>query len=331
MRRFLVLALAGLVLSAGGCKKEAREESAEAPALESRAAQPQDQNMKYLGYTAGSSPSAAPSSPKPPAPPPPPPPAKQSPAIPRKLLRTVDLQLEVKDSVDVAKRVEALVNGMGGYVSSSNAQRQGELFVYSLTLRVPSDRFAQVLDSLRSFAVRVNREHQQVQDVTDQYIDLDAHRRTLAETETELRGLLAESRQKGRKADEIMGIYRQLVDIRTQIEQIQTQLSSYDKLAALSTINLELVPTEAAKPVADQSWQPSDSLRSSIRKLIDFLQWLVDFLIFAAIVLVPVGLAILVGFLVLRWLWRRLGRPFRRVRRVPPPPAPPPGAAPPVP
>ena len=328
MRRFLVLVLAGLALSAGGCKKEERAGFARMQAPESRSAQPQDQDMKSLGYVAGNSRSgSAPASPKPA---PPPPAAKGSPAIPRKLLRTVDLQLEVKDSVDVAKRVEALVNGMGGYVSSSNAQRQGELFVYSLTLRVPADRFAQVLNSLRSFAVRVNREHQQVQDVTDQYIDLDAHRRTLAETETELRGLLAESRQKGRKADEIMEIYRQLVDIRTQIEQIQTQLSSYDKLAALSTINLELVPTEAAKPVADQSWQPSDSLRSSIRKLIDFLQWLVDFLIFAAIVLVPVALAILVGFLVLRWLWRRLGRPFRRVRRVPPPP-PPPGAAPPVP
>jgi hypothetical protein len=331
MRKFLVLvlvlALAGLVLSTGGCKKEAPATRAEAPAADARAGQPKD--MKYLGYVEGPSGTAQVI----PAPAPPPPPAaKRSPAIPRKLLRTVDLQLEVKDSVDVAKRVEALVNGMGGYVSSSNAQRQGELFVYSLTLRVPADRFGQVLDSLRSFAVRVNREHQQVEDVTDQYIDLDAHRRTLAETETELRGLLAESRQKGRKADEIMEIYRQLVDIRTQIEQIQTQLSSYDKLAALSTINLELVPTEAAKPVADQSWQPADSLRSSIRSLIDFLQWLVDFLIFAAVVLVPVGLAILVGFLVLRWLWRRLGRPFRRVRPVPPsPPGPPPGAAPPVP
>ncbi|HTG31413.1 MAG TPA: DUF4349 domain-containing protein [Thermoanaerobaculia bacterium] len=325
MRGFLILVLAGCLLGAGGCKKERPAGIVTVSAGESRAAQPQD--MKALGYVGGDS-RSAPAPPKPSAPPPPPP-AKGSPAIPRKLLRTVDLQLEVKDSVDVAKRVEALVNGMGGYVSSSNAQRQGELFVYSLTLRVPSERFDQVLNSLRSFAVRVNREHQQVEDVTDQYIDLDAHRRTLAETENELRGLLAESRQKGRKADEIMEIYRQLVDIRTQIEQIQTQLSSYDKLAALSTINLELIPTEAAKPVADQSWQPADTLRASIRKLIDFLQWLVDFLIFAAIVLVPVGLAILVGFLVLRWLWRRLGRPFRRVRRVSPqaapPPAPPPG------
>ena len=327
MRGFLILVLAGCLLGAGGCKKERPAGIVSVPAGESGAAQPVA--LRALGYLGGGDAQSA-ATPAPPKPAPPPPAVKQSPSIPRKLLRTVDLQLEVKDSVDVAKRVEALVNGMGGYVSSSNAQRQGELFVYSLTLRVPADRFAQVLDSLRSFAVRVNREHQQVEDVTDRYIDLDAHRRTLADTETELRGLLAESRQKGRKADEIMEIYRQLVDIRTQIEQIQTQLSSYDKLAALSTINLELTPTEAAKPVADQSWQPSDSLRSSIRKLIDFLQWLVDFLIFAAVVLVPVGLAILVGFLVLRWLWRRLGRPFRRVRRVPPPP-PPPGAAPPVP
>lgn len=326
MRRFLVLALAGLVLSAGGCKKEAVEERAEAPAADARAGQSQD--MKYLGYTAGSSPSAAPSarSAPPPPPPSPPPAAKKSPAIPRKLLRTVDLQLQVKDSAGAARRVEALVKGMGGYVSSSNAQRQGELFVYTLTLRVPAERFDETLNTLRSFAVRIDREHLQVEDVTDQYIDLDAHRRTLAETETELRGLLAESRQKGRKAGEIMEIYRQLVEIRTQIEQIQTQISSYDKLAALSTINLELVPTEAAKPVADRSWQPSDSLRSSIRSLIDFLQWLVDFLIYAAVVLLPVALAILVAFLVLRWLWRRLGRPFRQARPVqPPPPTPPPG------
>jgi hypothetical protein len=249
--------------------------------------------------------------------------AKRSPAISRKLIRTVDFVLEVKDSTEVAKRVEALVNGMGGYVSASNAQRQGEVVLYTLTLRVPADHIDQALNTLRSLAVRVDREHQQVEDVTDQYIDLDAHRRTLEATERELSGLLAESRQKGRKADEIMEIYRQLTDIRTQIEQIQTQISSYDKLAALSTINLELVPTESAKPVSDQSWRPSDNLRSSLRSLVGFVQWLLDFLVYAVIVLLPVGLVIAVAVLGLLWLWRRLGRPFRRESRRPLPPPPP--------
>lgn len=263
-----------------------------------------------------------------PQPAPAPPPQKQAPAIPRKLLRTVDLQLEVKDSREVAKRVEELVNRLGGYVSASNAQRQGELFVYTMTLRVPADRLDQALNTFRSLAVRIDREHQQVEDVTEQYIDLDAHRRTLEATEHELAALLAESRQMGRKADEIMEIYEKLTEIRTQIEQIQTQLSSYDKLAALSTVNLELVPTESAKPVADTSWHPSDAVRSSIRSLIGFLHWLVDFLIFAVIVLLPVLLVIALAVLALRWLWRRLGRPFRRTPKVPPPPPPPLGGGP---
>ena len=318
MQRFLILALAGLMLSLGGCRKLEPRVAEEAPATGAAAAK--DQVLRSQGYFAGTAP-AQPASSKPGAPAE----KKPAPAIARKLLRTVDLQLEVKDSVDVAKRVEAMVNQMGGYVSASNAQRQGEVVLYSLTLRVPADRIDQALNTLRSLAVRVNREHQQVQDVTDQYIDLDAHRRTLEATERELAALLAESRQKGRKADEIMEIYGKLTEIRTQIEQIQAQINTFDKLAALSTINLELVPTESAKPVADTSWHPSDTVRTSIRNLIDFLRWLVDFLIYAVIVLLPIFLVIAGGFLLLRWLWRRLGRPFRRV---PPPPPPPPGEGP---
>jgi hypothetical protein len=248
--------------------------------------------------------------------------ANRAPAIPRKLIRTVDLRLEVKDSAAVAKKVEALVNGMGGFVAASDAQRVGDLLTYTMTVRVPVDHYDQALNAMRGLSVRVNREHQQVEDVTDQYIDLDARRRTLELTETELRGLLAESRQKGRKVGEIMEVYQRLVEIRSEIEQIQGQINSFDKRAALSTINLELVPTEAAKPVADTSWQPSDTVRASFRSLVGFLRWLMDFLIYALIVLVPVGLVILAGILILRWLWRRLGRPFRRRRELPVPPPP---------
>jgi len=312
MRRISILVLAILVLAFGGCKKqESRDEAPSAGKANASA-----QAVKSLGYVGAPAGPAA-------APPPKAAPAavNRSPAISRKLIRTVDFVLEVKDSTAVAQRIETLVTRMGGYVSASNAQRQGDHVDCSLTLRVPTDRFDQVLNGIRSLAVRIDREQQKVEDVTDQYIDLDAHRRTLEATERELSGLLAESRQKGRKAGEIMEIYQQLTDIRTQIEQIQTQISSYDKLAALSTINVELVPTESAKPVSGQSWHPSDNLRSSLRSLVGFVQWLLDFLVYAVIVLLPVGLVIAAALLALRWLWRRgrrvvIGRPL-----APPPPS----------
>ena len=52
MRRFLVLVLAGLALSAGGCKKERPAGIVMASAGESRAAQPED--LKSLGYAGAS-------------------------------------------------------------------------------------------------------------------------------------------------------------------------------------------------------------------------------------------------------------------------------------
>jgi hypothetical protein len=312
MRGSTALILGALLLA--GCRKA--EEAMEPRGVVDVAAKPaaaqparNTAGLKALGYV-GPQGGGAPAAPAKPAAPPP---------RPRKLVRTVDLRLEVKDSAAVARQIETLVARLGGYVSASNAQRQGELLTYTLSVRVPVDRYDQALAGIRGYAVRIDREHSQVEDVTDQYVDLDARRHTLEATETELRGLLAESRQRGRKVGEIMEVYQQLIEVRTQIEQIRGQMNTFDKAAALSTINVELVPTEAAKPVADDAWQPSDTVRSSLRSLLGFLRWLLDFLIYALIVLLPVALVIVAAVLAVLWLWRRLGSPFRRGRPGPPP------------
>jgi len=295
MRRSQMLLLAVFFLVLGACKKEEAVEEAPAPAASeaARSAAPQAQPAAASSKAA---PAATPA-------------ANRAPAIPRKLIRTVDLSLEVSDTQETARKVTALVTGLGGYVGASNGQRQGELMFFTMTVRVPVERLEEALTAIRVLAVRVNREHSQVEDVTDQYIDLDARMRTLEATETELRALLAESRQRARKVDEIMAVYQQLIEIRSQIEQIRTQLNSFDKLAAFSTLNLELVPTEAAKPVvAGGSWRPGDTARSSARTLVGFLRGLTDTAIFFVIVLVPVGLVILAVVFAVRWVVRRFRR-----------------------
>lgn len=311
MKPFQALALAVLLLSLGACKRaEEYEARQEAPA--SMAAPEPARDADAAGAQAKASPAGAPAE-------------NRARAIPRKLIRTVNLQLEVKDTEKVAAEVQALATRLGGYVGSSNGQRRGELMYYTLTLRVPVERLDEALAAIRTLAIRVNQENQQVDDVTDQYVDLDARMRTLEATETELRALLAESRQRARKVEEIMAVYQQLIEVRSQIEQIRTQLNSFDKLAALSTINLELVPTEASRPVvASDEWRPGDTLRGSARTLVGFLRWLVDALIYTVVVLLPVGLVIAAVVLGLRWLWRR----GRRITIGGPPQAPPPALPP---
>ena len=310
MRAIQALTLGVVLVLLGACQKR---EMAEAPpaTIQSEAPLPaRDASSQAAPSPAGAK--AAPATA---------PVANRAPAIQRKLIRTFNLQLEVRNTEEAASKIQALVSRLGGFVASANGQRQGEVFYYSLTVRVPVERVGEAMAAIRGLAARINREQQQVEDVTDQYIDLDARMRTLEATEAELRALLAESRQRGRKVTEIMEVYRELVEIRSQIEQIRTQLNSYDKLATLSTINLELVPTEAAKPVVPEGeWHPGDTARSSARALVSFLRWFLDFAIFAVIVLMPIGLVVAVVALALRRVWRRVRKAKRDAPGLFPPP-----------
>jgi Domain of unknown function (DUF4349) len=224
--------------------------------------------------------------------------------VARRLVRTVDLELTVRRTTEAAQELERLAARLGGYVANVDGQRQDELMRWSLSLRVPPERLDEALAAARAMAVRVDREQQKVEDVTDQYVDLDARLRTLTATEAELRGLLAESRQRQRKVEDIMAVYTELTEIRSQIERIQGQLLSLQKLIAFSTLNIGLNPVASARPLAAEGWQPGDTARGSARTLIGILHALGDFVIFAVIVLLPVGLILVLAVWSIRRLWR---------------------------
>lgn len=233
----------------------------------------------------------------------------------RKLIRTVDLELAVKDTEKAAEQVQALAASLGGFVSDVSAQRSESLMQYEITLRVPADRLDEALAGLRRLAVRIDREQLSTEDVTDRFVDLSAQVRTLQATEAELRELLAESRERARKVDDVMAIYRELTSIRGQLEQIQGQINALEKLAALSTVHLRVRPDSVAAPIVrGDEWRPLETIRTSLRTLVKLIQNLADIAIVVVIVIVPVVLPIVL----LIWLVKR-----RRKRRQPVPPAPP--------
>ena len=236
-------------------------------------------------------------------------PAAAAASSPRKLVRTVELDLVVAHTPEVAEAAQKLAARLGGYVASVSAERSEELMHYAITLRVPADRLDEAVSKLKGLALRIDREQVKTDDVTDQFIDLDARLRTLRATEAELQALLAESRQRQRGVKEIMEVYSELTEIRTKIEQIQGQLNVLDKLSALSTIHLQLSAPQAARPVAAEDWQPVATVRDSVRTLIDLLRGLGDLAIFAVIVLLPAGLIVAAVVYLVRRLWRQLRRP----------------------
>ena len=224
----------------------------------------------------------------------------------RKLIKTVDLHLRVEDTEAAAEQVQALAREISGYVAAVNAHRRGSLLHYQITIKVPVKQLEAVVGRIKALAVEVQRENLKTEDVTDRFVDLEARLRSLHATETELQGLLAESRSRGHKVKDIMAIYDQLTEIRTRIEQLQAKLNSLDNLTTYSTVNLSLTPTEAARPIVADRWLPSATARSSFRTLLRTLQSLADFLIIFVIVWLPIGVLIAVPLWLMYKLWRRV-------------------------
>jgi len=229
----------------------------------------------------------------------------QSVTLARKLIKTVNLELEARDTEAVAQQLQNLASELNGFVSSISLQRYQEVPHFDLTLRVPTDRLDEALGKIKEMSVRVEAEHVNTQDVTERFIDLEARLRTLGATETELQALLTESRQRAYKVGDIMEIYEQLTEIRSNIEQIQGQLNALENLASLSTIQISLRPTVSAKPVVPEAWRPADTIRNAARTLVEFLQGLVDFLLNVVIVIVPGIIIIGLPLWGLVHLWKR--------------------------
>lgn len=240
----------------------------------------------------------------------------------RMIIRTGDMAIVVEDTAAAMRDVQSIAEEMGGYVVDSNAYRAGEVLHGSMTVRVPAERFDPARDRIRALAVRVERETTSGQDVTEEYTDLQARLRNLEATEAELRELLTTVRERTNKAEDILAVYRELTTIRGEIESLKGRMQYLERMTAMATIHVELIPHELSKPVAEEPWSPAVTLRNAERALVSVGRTIVDILIWFVIV----GLPVLVIIALVVFLIRTLRRRSRRRREKPtPPPAPPAG------
>jgi len=232
--------------------------------------------------------------------------------IERMVISTAQLSIIVEDVEVTLPQVTDLVKRMGGYIVQSSSYRTySDRLAATVTLRVPADSFEETLAALRALAGKVQSETLSGEDVTDQYVNLDARLKALEATETELLALLAEVRQSEGTADEksqaILAIYNQLTNVRTQIEQIQGQMNYLSQMAAMATITVELQPREpeVTQPVVEEGYDAGRTFNRAARSLIQVLQGLLNALIWFVVVLLPVLLVLAAPVVLVVWLVRR--------------------------
>jgi hypothetical protein len=129
---------------------------------------------------------------------------------------------------------------------------------------------------LRALAVKVQSETSSGQDVSDEYVDLQARLTNLEATAARIRELLKEAKD----VDEALQVNLKLSEVESEIEQIKGRMQYLKDRSAFSTIVVNLQP-DVLEP-APVAWQPgktleaaADSAGTLLRGLVDAAIWLI--------------------------------------------------------
>ncbi len=226
----------------------------------------------------------------------------------RIVLRNASRTLVVNDPAKTAEDIGTITVGVGGFVVNSYiyettyAELDHPVNQGNITVRIPAEKLDAVLKQIETLAVEVRSRNISGQDVTAEYTDLQSRLRNLQAAEAQLREILASAT----KTEDVLSVFNQLTQIRSEIEVLQGQIRYYDESAQFAAISVELMPYIPTQPLQIGGWHPTGTARQALQTLIRGLQSLVDLLIYVGICGIP--LLVLLGlplFLIIRWTVRR--------------------------
>ena len=231
----------------------------------------------------------------------------------RLIIRNADLTIVVQNTQAQLDEINKIAAEFGGYIASTSTSQAGENSLQAqVTLRVESAKLDAALDRIRKLAVEVRSESIRGDDVTAEYVDLDAQLKNLEAAEAQLKEIMA----KAEKTEDVMAVFQQLTAIRGQIEQIKGRLKYLSQSASLATINLTLIPDAVAQPVQIAGWRPEGVAKDALEALISALQGLATLAIWFVIVLLPILIIIAIPIIILIAILRRIARRGRKVTPV---------------
>ena len=229
-------------------------------------------------------------------------------AMNRKIIRNAELSLEVSDPAQGQRKITSIAETLGGFVvTSESKQTEGQdpsqqTLEVSLVVRVPALQYNSALEQIRSVGSRVITEKSTGQDVTEDFIDLEARIKTQKALELQFLEIMKQANKVG----DALEVQRQIAEVRTDIEKLEGRKRFLENKASLSTISVSL-RTPAAIAVSTSSF--GRNVTEAVADSVATASAIVLVLIRFVIVMVPVLiLIVLPGAVLARFIVRRAQR-----------------------
>jgi hypothetical protein len=223
----------------------------------------------------------------------------------RKILRNGELTLEVPAPAEAERKITSIADAVGGFVVTSESKQHEtgdppkQYLEVNLVIRVPEAQFQTAFDQILGLGSRVIQNKTTGEDVTEEFIDLEARIRTQKALEIQFLEIMKQAT----KVPDALEVQRQIAEVRTEIEKLEGRKRFLENRASLSTITVSL-QSPAAIAVNTSSFRRN--VREAVGDGVDLTIAIVLFLIRFVIVMIPIFLLLIlpIGLLV-RFFWRR--------------------------
>jgi hypothetical protein len=221
------------------------------------------------------------------------------PAVGPRVIQTASLTVSVArgkfdETVDEARSV---ASRFGGFVVSSTASQgfDNRLVRGTLVVRVPARSYADAVRSIASLG-RVEARDESGQDVSQEFVDLEARVRHLRAVETQLLELL----ERANTVAAALAVQAQLNQVQLELEQARGRLLYLEDQVSYATISLALHERLPVVARDKGRWGIVDAWRTAVHNVVAVVGWTFVGVATAAPALVLLLLAYLIGRRVVR-------------------------------
>lgn len=227
----------------------------------------------------------------------------------RKIIRNADLTLESDSPEDSQREITSIAERAGGFVVESQATssdvKSTRRDIVNISIRVPSQKFADAMEEIRRTGTRIVIESVKGEDVTEEFIDVEARLRAKKALEMQFMEIM----KRANSVNDALNVQSEIADVRGEIERIEGRKRFLENQSSLSTIKVRL-QTSTATTLAASSTGFVPRLAQAFNTGYDFALNFILGLMTVVIAILP--FAALIGlpvFLGMRYLWKRRDRP----------------------
>ena len=209
----------------------------------------------------------------------------------------IDVRIPLDTFDAKSAQVRAIAADLGGYVSSGESyveQYEDDRYAVGwVTLKIPSDRFEDAVNSIERLGERVSSSLSR-QDVTEEYVDLEGRLNYWEQQEQFYSTLLDQAES----IDDLVTIQSRMQEVLLNIEQIEGRLRYLDGRTEFATLTVGL--TEVPVVFEPQDEGSPSPIQEAFEQAGDVLLATVGFLIIAAAVAIPIAILVLFAWLIFK-------------------------------